>query len=199
MKKVLYLVVLFGLLLTACGAKAPPTPDAAQVQASAVSMAFTMSAQTMAAQPTATPIPPTLEPTFAPPPSPTFPVLPTFPAIQPTATKAVSGDACSNALVDMGASGPKVFLMVINKTKASVTFSLYLSETPFACGFVPGVNPLAPHARLALSIPEGCYYPFAMVNDPKKAATNGGPARCIHGDDKIELQIDYTNNTWLFP
>jgi len=90
MKKVLYLVVLFGLLLTACGAKAPPTPDAAQVQASAVSMAFTMSAQTMAAQPTATPIPPTLEPTFAPPPSPTFPVLPTFPAIQPTATKAVS-------------------------------------------------------------------------------------------------------------
>ncbi len=198
MKKVLPLVLLISTLLAACGAKATPTMDAASVQASAVAMAFTMSAQTAAAQPTSTPIPPSETPTQRPLPSPTvFAPLPTLSIASATPTRAAGG-AC-NSLMDPNPGGPKVYLVIDNRTKGSLTFSLYLNETPFACGFVRGVSFIGANDNVGINVPEGCYWPSAYINDPKKPRAIEGPQRCIHGNDKITLVADYDGFKWLFP
>ncbi len=198
MKKVLPLLVAIGLLLVACGPKEPPTPDPGQVQQTAVAMAFTMAAQTALAQPSPTPVPPTATATLPPPPSPTFPVLPTFPAAQPTATAASAGGAC-NSLIAPGWGGKSVYVVIDNQTKGPLTFSLYLNETPFACGFVPGVGYIGANQSVGVTVPEGCYWPSAYVNDPKKPRAHEGPLGCIHGDDKITIQVSYDGIRWVFP
>ena len=197
MKKVFPLILGLTVLLAACGPKAAPTIDAASVQASAVAMAFTMAAQTQAALPTATAtLPPTETPTLAPP-SPTF-ALPTFPSVLPTATSAASGGACSG-LMNPKPGGPQVYVVIDNRTKGTLTFSLYLKETPFACGFVRGVSSIGSRSSLGVTIPEGCYWPSAYVNDPKKPASLSGPQACIHGNDKITIIVDYQGMKWVFP
>jgi hypothetical protein len=196
MKKVLPLIAAIALFLVACGPKGTPTPDAASVQASAVAMAFTMAAQTQAAQPTATEVPPTSTPTIPPPPSPTSFVLPTFPAVLPTSTN-VSGDPC-NSVMAPNPGGPKVYLMIDNQTKGSLSMSLYLSPTPFSCGFVP-LPAIGPNANVGINVPEGCYFPSAYINDPKKQRAIQGPTACIHGNDKITLTVGYEGFKWNFP
>jgi len=196
MKKILPLILALTFLLTACGNKATPTIDAASVNATAISMAWTMGAQTQMALPSPTPIPPTATATVPPPPSPTPFVLPTFPVIMPTATTA--GGAC-NGPMDANPGGPKVYVLISNRTKGSLTFSLYLNETAFACGFVRGVSFIGQNDSVGVTIPEGCYWPAAYINDPKKPRSHSGPAGCLHGNDKITLVVDYDGIKWIFP
>lgn len=198
MKKVLPIVIAIGLLLAACGPQEAATLDPVMVQQTAVAMAFTMSAQTQAAMPTNTPVPPTATATIAPPPSPTFPALPTFPAAQATATTAsTTGGAC-NSLMAPNWSGPEVYVLIDNQTKAPLSFSLYLNETAFACGFarLPAVGP---NANVGVHLPAGCYWPSAYVNDPKKPRAHEGPLGCLNGDDKITIVITYDGMRWVWP
>ncbi len=196
MKKVLPLLAAIAIFLAACGPKGTPTPDQAQVLASAVALASTMAAQTQAAQPTPTQVPPTPLPTNTPLPAPPTFSLPTFPVASPTAT-ARSGDACSS-LMDPNWGGPSVYLMIKNETKGSLSLSLYLYETPFACGFVR-LPQFGPNEDNGINVPEGCYWPSAYINDPKKPRSIEGPKACIHGNDKIELLVTYDGFRWLFP
>lgn len=198
MKKFLPILIAIGLLLTACGAKEPPTLDPVMVQQTAVAMAVTMAAQTQAARPTNTPVPPTATATIAPPATATFPVFPTLSVAQPTATQVSAGGAC-NSLMAPNWGGPSVYVLIDNQTKGALTFSLYLNETPFSCGFVPGVGYVGPNQSIGVTIPEGCYWPSAYVNDPKKPRAHEGPLGCIHGDDKITIAISYDGIRWLFP
>lgn len=194
MKKVIPLILGLALLLAACGPKATPTIDAASVQASAVAMAFTMSAETMAAIPTATETPiPTETPTPLPP-TPTF-ELPTFAPVQPTAT-AASGGACSGPL-NPGWGGPAINLQIENLTKGPLTLSLYLNETPFACGFV--TPSISARGKVQLTLPEGCYWPSVYINDPKNPAAHSGPLLCMHGKAKITLIVDYPGFRVIWP
>lgn len=195
MKKVLPLLAAIAIFLVACGPKATPTQDGASIQASAVALAFTMSAQTQAARPTDTQVP-TPTATIPPPPSPTPFTLPTLPVVLATMTN-VSGDPC-NSLMAPNPGGPKVFLMIDNQVKAGLSMSLYLSPTPFSCGFVP-LPTIGPNANISLDIPEGCYFPSAYINDPKKQRAIQGPTRCIHGTDKITLVVGYEGFKWIFP
>ena len=198
MKKVLPLLAALGLFLAACGAKGTPTPDVAAMMQTANAMAFTMSAQTAAAMPTNTPVPPTATATLPPPASPTLPLLPTFPAAQPSATSAAAGGAC-NSLMAPNPGGPQVYVVIDNRTKGSLTFSLYLNETAFSCGFVPGVGYIGANQSIGVTIPEGCYWPSAWVNDPKKPRSHSGPQGCIHGDDKITIAVEYEGIRWIWP
>jgi hypothetical protein len=100
--------------------------------------------------------------------------------------------------MDPHPGGPMVYLMIDNQTKASLSFSLYLNETPFACGYAR-VPAIGPNANVGINVPEGCYWPSAYVNDPKKPRALNGPAGCIHGDDKITLVVTYDGMRWLFP
>ena len=198
MKKVLPILIALGILLTACGPKETPTPDPAQVLQTVVAMANTIAAQTQAALPTNTPVPPTATATIAPPATATFPVFPTLSVAQPTATLASAGGAC-NSMMAPNPGGPQVYVVIDNQTKGSLTFSLYLNETAFSCGFVNGIGFIGQGQSVGVTIPEGCYWPSAYVNDPKKPRAHEGPLGCIHGNDKITIQVSYDGIRWVWP
>ena len=63
MKRIWMLFAIAALVLSACGPEPEPTMSPADVQGTAMSAAMTMVAETQAAIPTATPIPPTEAPT----------------------------------------------------------------------------------------------------------------------------------------
>ena len=197
MKKVLPLLLAFTVLLAACGPKATPTIDAASVQASAVAMAFTMAAQTLAAVPTATATIPPTETLTPQPPTATF-ALPTFPSILPTATQQKSSDPC-NQLYPADSPGKRTTLRISNETKGSVTLSLWLNTTPLGvCGFTPGVPTLGRNSITFIEILQGCYFFSAYINDPKNpaAATTSG---CINNGDLWMLYIRDGNITLKSP
>src|SRR5512147_1211738 len=110
MKQLKFPTILFliALIAGACAPQAAPTMNAADVQSTAVAAAFTMIAQTQAAMPTATPLPPTEAPTNTPMPTntpvdlPTLAVSPTT-AVQAAATTSSGVDPCSTRVL----SGPK--------------------------------------------------------------------------------------------
>lgn len=198
MKKIVSTIMFLTILITACTPKQPAGLGAEEVQASAVALAFTISAATMNAVPSATLPPPTETATVTPLASPTSFVFPTLPQLTTATATKVTGDAC-NSLMAPNPGGPKTYVVIKNLTSGSLTFSLYLSENAFSCGFVTGVSFIAAHDSVGVTIPEGCYYPSAYVNDPKKQRAHSGPSWCIHGVDKIEIQVDYSGIRWVFP
>ena len=200
MKRILIVGLLLGMLLAACGPQATPTADPAAIQATAVSMAFTMAAQTMAAIPTATPLPPTPLPTSTLPPTaalPAFPTLPTMAVIPTPTTASASGDPC-NSLMDPNPGGPKTYLIIDNRTKGWLSMSLWLSPTAFACGYAR-LPAIGASASVGVTLPDGCYYPSAYVNDPKKPRSLSGPSFCIHGGDKVTLTVTYEGFKTVYP
>lgn len=92
-------VAIFGLVLSACGAQATePSVSAEDIQKTSVAAAFTIVAETQAAIPTNTQIPPTetstptQSPTETPIPSPTIDPLLVTPTLVPSATAVSSAD-----------------------------------------------------------------------------------------------------------
>jgi hypothetical protein len=195
MKRTLLVAVGTALLLAAC-APATPTIDPAQIQASAMAAASTMIAQTIAAQPTATPVPPTPTPSATPLPVPTLPPLPTIAVASPTT--ASSGDDCNHQM-DVSNSGPMAKVVILNSTKGSATFTLYLGRpNSFGqCGYISWgpirkldrVTAEVPFARLNQGDP--CYWASAFVNDPKQQRTPANGPFCINDTDKWTFEITY--------
>ncbi len=201
MRRFLFATITLALLLAGC-APASPTVSPEQVQASAMAAASTMIALTVAAVPTNTPLPPTPLPTDTPLPAPTLVTLPTL-SNPPTATKSSGGADDCNHIFDVGASGPKTSVVVNNKTKGSISGSLYLG-TPnrFAqCGWI-SFGPIGKGQTSTIGVPlvhtnmgDSCYWASAWVNDPKKATQpNGGPY-CIDSQLKWTLNVDYDKIT----
>lgn len=199
MKKVLPLILGLTVLLAACGAKPEPTIDAVSVNATAVAMAFTMSAQTQAAIPTATEtLVPTETPTL-PPPSPTF-ELPTFPALnQATATKASTDDGPCYHVMMPDPPGKKFVLRILNTNKAPVSGSvcLYQDRGHGVTGII-GVS-LTKNGDIVLSVPQGCYSAYFWVNDPKTPSTASGSALCANNTDKWTMKISANTVIMLAP
>jgi hypothetical protein len=171
------------LLATAACAPAVPTPDPAQIQASAVAAANTMVALTQAAVPTATPIPPTPLPSPTALPSPTLVELPTLPVgAVPTVAAAAptsSTDAC-NAPLAADPDGPKTRVRISNETAGEVVLSLWLNKTTFGeCGYVSQV--LGAQGSVTRELPQGCYGAGAFVTEPKQDFKAFGSG-CIAGD-----------------
>jgi hypothetical protein len=196
MKKMIPLILGLTVLLAACGPKATPTIDAASVQASAVAMAFTMAAQTQAANPTATATIPPTETFTPPPPTPTFFSLPTLAA---TATKAASGEGpCYHAMMP-DPPGRKFTARIVNTNKAPVSGSICLYEDrgQGVTGII-GIS-LGRNADTILSIPQGCYSAFFWVNDPKTPSQASGSALCANNSDKWTFKIGATTVIMLPP
>src|SRR5574342_946201 len=108
MRKLLFIILASIFLIAACSPAAEPTMSAEEVQGTAVAAAWTLVAETQAAIPTATPVPPTEAPlptalptnTIAPLSLPTQQlVVPSQPVVaQPTATAAASSNDCNKPL-----------------------------------------------------------------------------------------------------
>jgi len=163
------------LVVNACSASATPTVVMEDIQNTAVAAAFTIVAQTQAAIPTATSIPPTETPTQTPLPTDTPALAPTLEAISTATVSASSGgngDPCNKVL--QAVSGGRV--------------SLYLNQTPFGdCGF-RGYTLGKGGSTLITDLVIGCYNVSVLVNDSKKPTKSFGYG-CINNPDKWTFQI----------
>jgi len=183
MKKLIVLIAVIALFVSACGADAEPTLSATDVAATAQDAAWTMVAQTQAAIPTNTLVPPTntLEPTLTPTNPP--PQLPTqLPAEKPTSTP--DTDRCNQPL--QAPDGPVTRLRLFNEAKAPVGFSITLVETPFGdCGY--SYYTLSKGEKMVIEFPIGCYYFYAWVNG--KNPSNASGSGCANNTDIWNVYI----------
>lgn len=182
-------ILLAAVMLAACGPEATPTMSVADVQSTAVSAAFTIVAQTQAAIPTATPLPPTETPTQTPPPTNTPAPLPTL-AVTLTNTPASSGgDPCANRVLGKPL-GKETRILIDNTTKYPVQISLYLNETDShnECGY-RGYNLAKNGSVLITDLVYGCYNIWAWSTDPKNSFQSAGYG-CINNPDKWTFEIN---------
>jgi hypothetical protein len=190
----LTLILTIALILNACGARgaqASPTVNAVDIQSTMAAVAFTMVAETQAAIPTATPIPPTATFTDTPPPTNTFLPLPAS-GVTLTPVPNVNsggGDPCINQALPATLQGKTVKIRINNSTRVTLTLSVYLNQTTpqVVCGY--RIYTIAPGQSLALNdLVEGCLTLWAWNPDPEGyfIVTNGA-ASCIDSSD-----------TWVF-
>jgi hypothetical protein len=192
MKNLLIIILAGVFLVSACGPKPEPTMSAEEVQGTAVAAAWTMVAETQAAIPTATPIPPTEIPS----PTPVVPtntvaplVIPTQPlaVVQPSPTTASSSNECDKFL-NADAAGPTAPIRLVNETKAPMTVSLYLAKTVFGeCGYrsysIPKNN------SITIEFPQGTIYGYTWILEPLNTTVSGGPW-VPNNTDKWTIFID---------
>jgi len=205
--KIPSLIAAMAMLISACGAPAAPTMSAADVQSTAMAAAFTVIAQTQAAVPTATPLPPTETASPTQPPTNTSVSLPTLEtsAVQATLTPAAAAGGatpyyCDTRVLSWSPKGRATTIRIANTTKAAVTVSLYLNETQDhnECGY-RSYN-LSPRNDVVIGdLVQGCYNLFAWSNDPTvpvKAYTGGN---CINNPDKWTFEISADKIKFLGP
>jgi hypothetical protein len=189
-------IVVIAMLISACGAPAAPTMQAVDVQNTAVAAAFTMVAETQAAIPTATPLPPTEPPTQTPLPTNTplpLPTSATSVVISSPTTASVSGnnsggDPCATRVLS-APEGRETVIKIANTTKLGVTVSIYLNETAGkgACGY-RGYTIAKNDSVVITDLVQGCYNLWAWSENAKGKFNSSGYG-CINNSDKWTFEI----------
>jgi hypothetical protein len=184
-------IVMISLIASACGGTpAAPTINAVDVQNTANAAALTMIADTQAAIPTATLLPPTETPTQTPLPTDTALPLPTSnvtlaPTLAPTSASA-GGDPCATRVLSPE-KGRETVIRVVNTTKVTVTVSLYLNETAAhgECGYRS--FQLSKNNDIVFTdLVQGCYDLWAFSSTSDVNARGGG---CINNPDKWTFEV----------
>lgn len=195
MKRLIFssLVAAIAVIISACAPEAVPTINAADVQLTAISAASTMVAQTQAAIPTSTPLPPTETPTQTPLPTDTPLPLPTSATIQALPTTASANgnatiDPCTNRVLS-SPKGRQTIIRIVNTTKVPVTVSIYLNETAGQgeCGY-RGYSLSKNNDTVISDLVQGCYDIWAWSDDPKGKFNSYGYG-CINNTDKWTFEI----------
>ena len=200
----LTLIVAAALFVTACGTPAVPTINAADVQRTAEAAAFTMVAETLAAVPTETPLPPTETPTQTLAVTDTPLSSPTSIALDATFTPTsapvsnATGDPCNRTLAG-SPRGRETVIRIVNTTRVPIKVSLYLSETAAhgECGY-RGYELSRNNDVVITDLVQGCYSLLAWSDDPKDTfrSTGGG---CINNPDKWTFEISASQIKFVGP
>jgi len=174
------ILAILALVLTACGPAPEPTMSVAEVQGTAMAAAMTMVAETQAAIPTATPIPPTEAPTTTPFPTSTVaslslasPTQSVAGAVLPTNTPVPasgSNDPCNQPLTSWGGESAKLILRNNTKPKGVVTASLFFTASFGECGYISAQF----ENSTTLTVPVGVFSAGAFVDGPKDFKIFGG-------------------------
>lgn len=185
MKRIWIISAIIIVLLTACGPKAEPTMSPADVQGTAMAAAMTMVAETQAAVPTATSIPPTEAPTATPFPTNTLPVenQPSLldiatatqfvPVVVPTNTTAASvgaNDPCMAPLTSWQGDSAKMYLRNNTKPQGFVTLALGFTTNMGECGIISA----AFDGSATITVPMGTFWASAFVDGKKDFKVFGG-------------------------
>jgi hypothetical protein len=152
-RNVLIIGVVLILLVSACAPQAAPTANPVDIQHTAEAGAFTVVAETQAAVPTSTPVPPsdtpapTALPTETPPPLPTSSTpgalptnIPTFTPQSPSTSSNTNNtnnqDICNQPLTSW--QGPTANFTIANQTKpeGTIVLSMYVVTTLGQCGYL---------------------------------------------------------------
>jgi len=176
------------LIVSACSGQASPTVNVNDLQNTAVAIALTQVAETQAAIPTITQLPPTATVTIIPTPTNTFLPLPTE-GPEATANPA-DRDPCINQKLPDTLTGQPIKIRVDNPTKAAITLTVYLqSGNPQGvCGY--RAYTLDAGGSLVINdLVEGCYSLWAWNPDPKSyfMVTNG--TSCLNGSSNWTFDI----------
>ena len=196
-RNALIIGVVLSLFVSACGAQATATVNPVDVQHTAEAAAFTMVAETQAAIPTATPLPPTEAPTLTPLPTLTSLASPTLDALLstpvgltitpqaniPTFTPQASGagqDPCNQALTAW--EGPSANLNIVNETRpqGTLVLSLYVVTELGQCGYLYVTGD-------SITGPIGQYSAGAFVDGKQNFKVFGG-FRITQGSWKIVVR-----------
>lgn len=180
MKRISIVLAIAALILTACGSAPEPTMSPADVQGTAMAAAMTMVAETQAAIPTATPIPPTEAPTETPFPTNTVPPLslesPTQPqpvGVLPTNTTAPSvgaSDPCNQPLTAWDGESAKLTIVNNTNPKGHVVIALGFTTNLGQCGILSASF----SNTTTLSVPIGTFWASAFVDGKQDFKTFGG-------------------------
>lgn len=189
------------LIISACGAQATPTVNPVSVQNTAVAVAFTIVAQTQAAIPTATPVPPTETPTLTPLPTDTPLAIATLVAASATpaaGSNASGGDPCATRVLS-APKGESTIIRIANSTKVKVTVSLYLNETAShgECGWRSYV--IDKNSDVVIGdLVQGCYNLWAWSDDPKSKFNVASDTSCINNPQKWTFIISSSSIKFTF-
>lgn len=188
-------LVIATILLSACGAEATPTISVEDIQSTAVAAAFTIVAETQAAIPTATLLPPTETPTQTP--LPTNTPLP-LPSLEPTFTSIpAGGDPCATRVLGKP-QGKATTIKIDNNVKVRVAVSLYLNETAShnECGY--RYYELGKNGSVVITdLVYGCYNLWAWNLDGK--SFNSAGYGCINNPDKWTFEISEATIKFVGP
>ena len=166
-----------------------------------------MVAQTQAAIPTSTPLPPTEPPTQTPLPTNTplpLPTSSTLAVISSPTTASVSSsnssstDPCATRVLS-APEGRETTIRIVNTTKLGVTVSLYLNETAGkgACGYRSFT--LAKNNDIVFKdLVQGCYSLWAWSDNAKGKFTSSGYG-CINNPDKWTFEVRESNIKFIGP
>jgi hypothetical protein len=203
--------LILSLIMAACGAQPAPTANPADVQGTAMAAAQTIVAETNAAIPTDTPLPPTetASPTVAATNTPvSLPTLETA-ALQATATPAAvssgGGGAatpyfCDTRILSWSPKGRSTVIRIVNTTKVPVQVSLYLNETADhnECGY-RGYNLSKNNDVVISDLVQGCYNIWAWSTEPQTSFQVASGTTCINNPDKWTYEITQSNIKFLGP
>jgi len=178
MKRSMIIFAIIALALTACGPAAEPTMNPADVQGTAMAVAMTMVAETQAAIPTATTIPPTEIPSATPFPTNTLAPLslasPTQPiGVLPTNTtipSVGSNDPCLQPLTSWDGESAKLILQNNTKPKGHVVLALGFTTNMGQCGILSASF----DGPASLTVPIGSFWASAFVDGKNDFKVFGG-------------------------
>jgi hypothetical protein len=189
-------LLILASIISACAQQPVATVNPVDIQSTAAAAAFTIVAETQAAIPTSTTVPPTEIPTNTPLPTETPVPLPTSAELATPTTAAVAAgngnatvDPCANRQLSGSPKGKETVIRLANKTKVPIKVSLYLAETAGhgECGYRD--YEISKNNDVVISdLVQGCYYLWAWSDDPKgKFSSNG--SGCINNPDKWTFEI----------
>ena len=183
MKRILIAFALVSLVLTACGPAPEPTMSPADVQGTAMAAAMTMVAETQAAIPTATSIPPTEAPTATLFPTNTVPPLSIASPAQSIATQTINILPTNTTAPSVGASNPcnqpltawdgeSARLRIVNNTKPKgyIVIALGFTTELGQCGIIS----TSFDNVTTMNVPVGTFWASAFVDGKQDFKTFGG-------------------------
>ena len=84
--------------------------------------------------------------------------------------------------------GKKTSVKITNETKGPVTLSLWLYKTVFGeCGW-SSYN-IGGHQSTTVTLPQGCYFGAALINDPQKPSKAFGDQMCMDSSDQWAMLV----------
>lgn len=197
-------IIVIAMVISACGAAPAPTANPIDVQNTAIAAAATMVAQTMAAIPTATPLPPTetasptLPPTNTPLPLPTTDLsILASPTTAPASN--ASGDPCATRVLGTDLKGRPTKIRIWNTLKYPVVVSIYLNETQSKgeCGY-RSYN-IAKYADVVFDSVQGCYSIWAWSGEGAKEKFNSSGYGCVNNPDKWTFEVNTATVKFVGP
>lgn len=202
---VLAFILALTMLISACGAGSaeatPTTVNPVDLQSTMAAAALQIAAQTQAAIPTNTPLPPTATFTNTPDVTATLPILPTLGATFTAVPGGNSGpeDPCITTALTEPLTGEKIRFRIDNPTRATINVTVYLLQaSPGAvCGY--RAYTLDPAGSLVIGdMVVGCYTIWAWNPDPDDyfMVTNG--TSCLDASRSWSFDVS-TNRINLRP